>query len=107
MKRTFRFLWPLLVVLSSVAWLAAVAGWFRGARRVPVLREAAEAEKPIDRYPSVSVVVAAREEETGVGEALSASSKPQRSSTRIAFWAFRMLKTSARKLKVTGPTVSG
>src|SRR5215207_6913796 len=64
------FLGTLLVVLSSVAWLAAVAGWFRGARRVPVLREAAEAEKPIDRYPSVSVVVAARDEEAGVEEAL-------------------------------------
>jgi hypothetical protein len=65
-----RFLGTLLVVLSSLAWLVAVTGWFRGARRVPVLREAAEAEKPIDRYPSVSVVVAARDEEAGVGEAL-------------------------------------
>ena len=68
--KTIRFLGTLLVVLSSVAWLAAVAGWIRGARRVPVLREAAEAEKPIDQYPSVSVVVAARDEEAGVGEAL-------------------------------------
>ena len=68
--RIIRLLGTLLVVLSSVAWLAAVAGWFRGARRVPVLREVAEAEKPIDRYPSVSVVVAARDEEAGVGEAL-------------------------------------
>ena len=68
--KIIRFLGTLLVVLSSVAWLAAVAGWFRGARRIPVLREAAETEKPIDRYPSVSVVVAARDEEAGVREAL-------------------------------------
>ena len=65
-----RGLWTALVVIGSLAWLAAVAGWFRGARRVPVLREAAEAQKPIGRYPSVSVVVAARDEEAGVGEAL-------------------------------------
>ena len=65
-----RGLWTSLVVIGSLAWLAAVAGWFRGARRVPVLREAAEAQKPIGRYPSVSLVVAARDEEAGVGEAL-------------------------------------
>lgn len=59
-----------LVVLGSVAWLAAAAGWFRGARRVPVLRKVAESGGPIDQYPSVSVVVAARDEEAGVGEAL-------------------------------------
>jgi glycosyltransferase involved in cell wall biosynthesis len=69
-RRIIRLLGTLLVVLSSVAWLAAVAGWFRGARRVPLLREIAEAEKPIGRYPSVSVVVAARDEEAEVGEAL-------------------------------------
>lgn len=62
--------WTLLAVLGSLAWLAAVVGWFRGARRVPILREVAEAGKPIDQYPSVSVVVAARDEEAGVGEAL-------------------------------------
>jgi cellulose synthase/poly-beta-1,6-N-acetylglucosamine synthase-like glycosyltransferase len=67
--KIMRFLGTLLVVLSSLAWLAAFAGWFRGARRVPMLREAAQ--KPIDGYPSVSVVVAARDEEAGVGEALA------------------------------------
>jgi glycosyltransferase involved in cell wall biosynthesis len=57
-------------VLGSVAWLAAVAGWLRGARQVPILREVADEEKPPEHYPSVSVVVAARDEEAGVGEAL-------------------------------------
>jgi len=60
----------LLVVLGSVAWLAAAFGWFRGVRRIPVLREAARTSGPIDQYPSVSVVVPARDEEVGVGEAL-------------------------------------
>ena len=64
-----RGLWTALAVLGSLAWLAAVAGWFRGARQVPILREVAE-EKPLDHYPSVSVVVAARDEEAGVSEAL-------------------------------------
>jgi hypothetical protein len=68
--KLLRGLWTALAVLGSLAWLAAVAGWFRGARQVPVLREVAEEEKPLAHYPSVSVVVAARDEEAGVGEAL-------------------------------------
>ncbi|HEX5849387.1 MAG TPA: glycosyltransferase [Rubrobacter sp.] len=70
MRRAIRSLVTLLAVFGSLAWIVAVAGWFRGARRVPVLRETAEANEPIGRYPSVSVVVAARDEEAGVGEAL-------------------------------------
>ena len=60
MRRAIRSLVTLLAVFGSLAWIVAVAGWFRGARRVPVLRETAEAKEPIGRYPSVSVVVAAR-----------------------------------------------
>ena len=69
-RRIVRGVWTLFAILGSVAWLAAVAGWFRGAGQVPVLREAPAAGKQIDRYPCVSVVVAARDEEAGVGEAL-------------------------------------
>ena len=58
----------LLVVLGSVAWLAAAFGWLRGVRCIPVLREAARTSGSIDQSPSVSVVVPARDEE--VGEAL-------------------------------------
>jgi cellulose synthase/poly-beta-1,6-N-acetylglucosamine synthase-like glycosyltransferase len=68
--RIIRVLGTLLVALSSVAWLVAVFGWFRGVGRIPVLREAARTSGPIGRYPSVSVVVPARDEEAGVGEAL-------------------------------------
>jgi Glycosyl transferase family 2 len=68
--RLLRRLGTLLVVLCSVAWLVAVAGWFHGVRRVPVLSEVGEAGKPIDRYPAISVVVPARDEEVGVGETL-------------------------------------
>jgi glycosyltransferase involved in cell wall biosynthesis len=65
-----RGLGTLFVALSSLAWLAAAFGWFRGVRRIPVLREAARTSGPVDRYPSVSVIVPARGEEAGVGEAL-------------------------------------
>ncbi len=58
------------MALGSVAWLSAAAGWFRGVRRVPVLREVGKNLEPIDRYPSASVVVPARDEEAVVGEAL-------------------------------------
>ena len=37
--RLFRHLGTSFVFLGSAAWLAAVVGWFRGVRRVPVLRE--------------------------------------------------------------------
>ncbi len=43
--------------------------WFRGGRRVPILREAREGQEPPTRYPLVSVVVAARDEVEGVEEA--------------------------------------
>jgi hypothetical protein len=59
-----------LAAIGSVAWLAAAFGWFRGVRRIPVLREVGKTSGPVDQYPSVSVVVPAREEEAGVGEAL-------------------------------------
>jgi glycosyl transferase family 2 len=59
-----------LAVLGSAAWLAAAVGWFRGVRRVPVLSEVSENMEPLDRYPSVSVVVPARNEEVGVEAAL-------------------------------------
>jgi cellulose synthase/poly-beta-1,6-N-acetylglucosamine synthase-like glycosyltransferase len=59
-----------LVALGSVAWLSAAAGWFRGVRRAPVLREVGKNLELIDHYPSVAVVVPARDEEAGVGEAL-------------------------------------
>ncbi|HVD35333.1 MAG TPA: glycosyltransferase [Rubrobacter sp.] len=68
--KTIRSIGTLLVALSSVAWLTAAFGWLRGAGCIPVLREAARSSGPIDQYPSVSVVVPARDEEAGVGEAL-------------------------------------
>ena len=68
--RVVRGAGTLLAALGSVVWLAAAFGWFRGVRRIPVLREAAKKSEPIDRYPSVSVVVPAQEAEAGVGEAL-------------------------------------
>jgi glycosyltransferase involved in cell wall biosynthesis len=60
-----------LAALATAAWLAASVDWFRGVRRVPLLREAQENRHPLERYPSVSVVVPARNE----GEALGGTLK--------------------------------
>jgi glycosyltransferase involved in cell wall biosynthesis len=49
-------------------WLVLGAGWFRGVRKVPVLRDV---EEPVPTvYPSLSVVVPARDEERAVGESV-------------------------------------
>jgi cellulose synthase/poly-beta-1,6-N-acetylglucosamine synthase-like glycosyltransferase len=69
-RRIIRGLGTFLAALSSIAWLAAAFGWFRGVRRIPILREVAKKSGPIDQYPSVSVVVPARDEEAKVGETL-------------------------------------
>ena len=46
------------------------AGWFRGTERVPVLADLRETRTKPENYPSVSVVVAARDERAAVGETL-------------------------------------
>lgn len=59
-----------VAALCSAPWFGMAAGWFRGVGRVPVLAELRHVvERPAD-YPSVSVVVAARDEEEGIGPAL-------------------------------------
>jgi hypothetical protein len=44
--------------------------WFRGVRRVPVLRETGRNRDPLEGYPSVSMIVPVRNEEEGVERAL-------------------------------------
>ncbi|HSK99059.1 MAG TPA: glycosyltransferase [Rubrobacteraceae bacterium] len=62
------FLGPALAAVGTAVWLALAAGWFRGVRSVPVLREAER--EPLGVYPSISVIVPARNEEEAVEEAL-------------------------------------
>ncbi len=70
-KRPFRSLLGLaLAALGSAAWLAVSVEWFRGVRRVPVLREAGKDRGRLESYPSVSVIVPARNEEGAVEDAL-------------------------------------
>lgn len=57
-----------LAVVGALAWLGMAVEWFRGVRRVGVLREARR--EPLESYPSVSVIVPARNEEEGVEGAL-------------------------------------
>ena len=59
---------PALAAVGTAVWLALAAGWFRGVRSVPVLREAER--EPLGLYPSISVIVPARNEEEAVEEAL-------------------------------------
>lgn len=59
-----------LVAATTAIWATMAADWFRGVRRVPLLRETREGRELLDRYPSISVVVAARNEGENVEEAL-------------------------------------
>lgn len=59
-----------LVALASAAWLAMAVDWFRGVRRVPVLHETGRDQSPLDHYPSVSVIVPARDEGDTIETAL-------------------------------------
>ena len=61
---------PALAALTTGVWLALAVDWFRGGRRVPLLREVARDLRTLERYPSVSVVVPARDEGASVWEAL-------------------------------------
>ena len=61
---------PGLAAPGTLAWLAMAVDWFRGVRRVSVLREARRRRDPLERYPSVSVIVPVRNEEGSVEEAL-------------------------------------
>lgn len=59
-----------VAALCSAVWFAMAAGWFRGVRRVPVLAGLRDAGEKLESYPSVSVVVAARDEGESVGATL-------------------------------------
>ena len=69
--RPGRFLFaPALAAAGTAAWLAMSVGWFRGVRRITVLRETGKDRGPLESYPSVSVIVPARNEEGAVEDAL-------------------------------------
>ncbi len=57
-----------LAALGCLFWILTGLGWYRGIRRIPVLGDVAE---PLDRYPSLSVVLPARDEERAVGESVA------------------------------------
>ena len=64
MRRTLAKTPLLLAAFGFLFWLVLGAEWFRGVRKVPVLRDVAEPVPP--EYPSLSVVVPARDEENVV-----------------------------------------
>ena len=59
-----------LAAVGALAWITLAVDWFRGVRRVGVLHEARRNRQPLERYPRVSVIVPARNEEEGVERAL-------------------------------------
>ena len=59
-----------VAALLSALWFGMAAGWFRGSGRVPVLANLRGTGSKPDDYPSVSVVVAARDEREAVVAAL-------------------------------------
>lgn len=58
-----------LAALGALVWLVLGVGWARGIGAVPVLRNTGRTERR-ERLPSVSVIVAARDEEDGVHESV-------------------------------------
>jgi hypothetical protein len=46
-----------------------VVDWFRGVRQVPILRETGKNREPLETYPSVSVILPARNEREKVESA--------------------------------------
>ena len=64
-----RRLYTVLVAFGSIVWLALGVEWFRGMRGIPLLREAARPGNLV-RYPSLSVIVPARNEERSIKESV-------------------------------------
>lgn len=68
MRRTLAKAPLLLAAFGLLSWLALGAEWFRGVRKIPILRDV---EEPVSTaYPSLSVIVPARDEERSVGESV-------------------------------------
>jgi cellulose synthase/poly-beta-1,6-N-acetylglucosamine synthase-like glycosyltransferase len=59
-----------VAALLSALWFGVAADWFRGSGRIPVLANLGGTGSKPDDYPSVSVVVAARDEREAVESAL-------------------------------------
>jgi glycosyltransferase involved in cell wall biosynthesis len=58
--------WLALAALGSAVWGPLISGWFHGVGKVPLLRESGSDGAPAP-YPSLSVIVPARDEEGSVG----------------------------------------
>ncbi len=57
----------ILAAFSLVVWAVSSAGWFRGIRSIPVLKDVGDTRN-LEGLPSLSVVVPARDEERTVAE---------------------------------------
>jgi cellulose synthase/poly-beta-1,6-N-acetylglucosamine synthase-like glycosyltransferase len=64
-----RHLSLILAAFGCLTWFALGVGWFRGVRSIPLLGDVAKPASP-RRYPSLSVIVPARDEERSVRESV-------------------------------------
>jgi glycosyltransferase involved in cell wall biosynthesis len=69
LRRVLKKTFLLVAVFDLLFWMVIGLDWFRGVRKVPTLRNV-ETEPVAEAYPSLSVVVPARNEERGVGESI-------------------------------------
>lgn len=69
LRRGLRKTSLLVAVFDLLFWISLGLDWFRGVRKIPTLRNVETA--PVSgAYPSLSVIVPARDEERGVGESV-------------------------------------
>jgi glycosyltransferase involved in cell wall biosynthesis len=69
LRRLLRKTFLLVAVFDLLFWIVIGLDWFRGIRKIATLR-CVEAEPVSGDYPSLSVIVPARDEERGVGESV-------------------------------------
>ena len=64
-----RRLYTILVAFGSTVWFALGVEWFRGMRGIPLLSDVGSTGN-LERYPSLSVIVPARNEERSINESI-------------------------------------
>jgi glycosyltransferase involved in cell wall biosynthesis len=69
LRRVLRTTLFLVAVFDLLLWIAIALDWFRGIRKIATLR-CVESEPVSGAYPSLAVIVSARDEERGVGESV-------------------------------------
>ncbi|HEX2742347.1 MAG TPA: glycosyltransferase, partial [Rubrobacter sp.] len=67
--RPLKRVYTILVAFGSIVWFALGVEWFRGMRGISLLSEVGSTGN-LERYPSLSVIVPARNEERSINESV-------------------------------------